>query len=129
MNTSGKESLDWQGSVRGRLGYAFSPGTLVYATGGWAYGQFVDHYDTAGSVFHQSVGSTRDGWTLGGGFEYAFTPRWSATFEYRYTDWGKTTNNLNVFLAPPGTSRDDVTEQTVRAGISYHFLPGYEPLK
>ncbi len=34
-------SLDWFGTVRGRVGYAFDR-TLVYATGGLAYGQITD---------------------------------------------------------------------------------------
>jgi outer membrane immunogenic protein len=128
-NTTGKEELDWQGSLRGRLGYAIMDRTLIYATVGWAFGHFSDRYDTAGSIFHQAVSSTRNGWTIGGGLEYAFSPRWSGTVEYRYTDWGTNTNNLSVFLAPPGTSKDQVTENTVRIGVSYHVGPSYEPLK
>jgi outer membrane immunogenic protein len=127
-NTTGREQIDWQGSVRARLGYAVGS-ALLYATGGWAYGQFSDKYDTAGPTFHQTVTGTRSGWTLGGGVEYAVNPKWSFRTEYRYTDWGTTTNNLNVFLAPPGTSKDAVTEQTVRVGVSYHVGSSYVPLK
>ena len=32
------KSLDYLGTVRGRLGYLFTPTLLVYATGGLAYG-------------------------------------------------------------------------------------------
>jgi outer membrane immunogenic protein len=128
-NTTGNEKLDWQGSVRGRLGYEFWNSTLVYATAGWAYGHFVDKYDTAGPTFHQSVDSIRNGWTVGGGLEYPVAPKWSVSAEYRFTDWGTHTNNLNVFLAPPGVSKDEVTEHTVRAGVSYHIGQSFEPLK
>jgi outer membrane immunogenic protein len=128
VDTTGAMKLDWQASVRGRLGYAMDR-ALVYATGGVAFGHFVDKYDTAGPLFHQSVGSDRTGWTVGGGVEYAITPKWSASVEYRYTDWGTNTNNLNVFLSPPGISKDEVTENTVRLGVSYHVGPSFEPLK
>lgn len=129
VNTTGREELDWQGSVRARLGYAVMDRALLYATGGWAYGHLTDKYDTAGPTFHQTVDSMRSGWTVGGGLEYALNPKWSVRAEYRYTDWGTHTNDLNVFLAPPGVSKDEVTEQAARFGVSYHLAPAYEPLK
>jgi outer membrane immunogenic protein len=128
VNTTGSERLEWQASVRGRLGWAVDR-ALLYGTGGWAVGQFSDKYNTAGTTFHETVDSTRNGWTLGGGIEYALGHNLSARVEYRYTDWGNHTNHLNVFLAPPGISKDEITEQTVRVGISYHISPSYEPLK
>lgn len=36
---SGKTSVDWTGSVRGRLGYALTPTTMLYVTAGAAVGQ------------------------------------------------------------------------------------------
>src|SRR5208283_2656742 len=33
------QSTDWLGTVRGRLGFLFTPTLLVYGTGGFAYGQ------------------------------------------------------------------------------------------
>ena len=112
--------LLWQGSLRGRLGVAFDR-VLFYATGGWAVGRFEDSYVFPGTIFAESVSSTRNGWTVGGGVEYAFWSNLTARAEYRYTDWGSHTNNLNVFLAPPGTSIDRVTQHAVRVGLSYKF--------
>jgi len=120
VDTTGTERLDWQGSLRGRAGVAFDK-ALFYGTGGWAYGHFTDSYDTAGPTFHQSVSSNRDGWTVGAGIEYAFLPNFTGRVEYRHTDWGTHTNNLNVFLAPPGVSNDRVTENQVTLGLSYKF--------
>lgn len=114
------DQLRWQGSLRGRGGIAVDR-TLLYVTGGWAYGRFSDTYNAPGTVFNQTVGSNRDGWTAGGGVEYAFTNNIIGRIEYRYTDWGSHTNNLNVFLAPPGTSVDHVTENNVNVGLSYKF--------
>jgi len=121
VDTAATEKLRWQGSLRGRLGIAFDR-VLVYGTGGWAFGEFEDSYVTPGSIFAESVSSTRNGWTAGGGVEFAFWTNLTARAEYRYTDWGSHTNNLNVFLAPPGTSVDHVTQHAVRVGLSYKFF-------
>ena len=66
-NPNGLSGLDYFGTVRGRLGYAFDR-TLVYATGGFAYG-------SGGGRDFGLPNSSRDdfqtGWTVGGGVEYA----------------------------------------------------------
>ncbi len=65
FNPNGVSSLDYFGTVRGRLGYAFDR-TLVYATGGFAYG--------AGGGRQFGTASTDDfqtGYAVGGGVEYA----------------------------------------------------------
>jgi outer membrane immunogenic protein len=37
-----------------------------------------------------------DGWTLGGGWQYAFSPNWSTRLEYRFSDFGLSVENYNV---------------------------------
>ncbi|KQP42705.1 porin [Methylobacterium sp. Leaf104] len=67
VNPNGLSGLDYFGTVRGRLGYAFDR-TLVYGTGGFAYG------GGGGSDFglpNSSRNDFRTGWTAGGGIEYA----------------------------------------------------------
>jgi len=70
-------SLDWFGTVRGRLGYAFDR-FMIYGTGGFAYGggdhnngcpQFVGNFNT--SRFCDGGDDTRWGYAVGGGFEWA----------------------------------------------------------
>jgi len=121
-STFGTNNLNWEGSLRGRAGIAVDR-VLFYGTAGWAFGSFNDFYNGSvfSPVFVQGVSSTRNGWTAGAGIEYALPSNWTARVEYRYTDWGTYTNNLNVFLAPPGTSVDKVTQQAVRVGVSYKF--------
>ncbi len=65
-NPNGLSGLDYFGTVRGRLGYAFDR-TLVYATGGFAYGA------GGGRQFGSGVSSNdfQTGYTIGGGVEYA----------------------------------------------------------
>jgi outer membrane immunogenic protein len=74
---------DWSGSLRARMGYAFDR-TLVYATGGYAF--------TNAELRDQETGDsdskTLNGWTIGAGFEHAFTDNFIGRAEYRYTDYG-----------------------------------------
>jgi len=66
FNPNGLSGLDYFGTVRGRLGYAFDR-TLVYGTGGFAYGS------GGGREFGTGVSSNdfQTGWAAGGGIEYA----------------------------------------------------------
>ena len=67
FNPNGLSGLDYFGTVRGRLGYAFDR-TLVYGTGGFAYG------GGGGRDFGLPGTSSDDfqtGWAAGGGVEYA----------------------------------------------------------
>lgn len=117
----------WNGglrsSIRGRLGFALDR-ALIYATGGLAIASRAGTIATGtwGYNWGGNTSSTRVGWTVGGGVEYAFTPNWSAGLEYRYSDFGTNNNNggwLNV------GSRIRLTENAVRARVSYHFNTGY----
>jgi outer membrane immunogenic protein len=68
-------SLDWFGTVRGRLGYAFDR-TLVYATGGFAYGDGNNNSDCRNrfplsSFCGNGNSDTRWGYAVGGGVEFA----------------------------------------------------------
>ena len=98
-------NLGVQGSIRGRLGYAFDR-VLVYATGGVAFGGFNTNVSTAyiNALFYpaffgtDSFSNTRVGWTVGGGLEYAVTNNWSVRAEYRYTDFGTTQQRPGQFL-------------------------------
>ena len=67
VDPRGLSSLDFFGTVRGRLGYAFDR-TLVYGTGGFAYGS--GNSDRTFDGFRRNDGY-RTGWTVGGGIEYA----------------------------------------------------------
>ncbi len=143
-NATAQTSLDWFGTVRGRLGYAFDR-TLVYATGGFAFGGVKDrlslsvddhHLDNGGVVTGTAAkDTTRTGFVLGGGIEYALTPAWSLKGEYQYIDLGS--SNLTAAAANPltessnatGSLKADHTYHTARVGLNYHVGQSYEPLK
>jgi len=89
---------DWFGTVRARAGVAFDR-ALIYATGGWA---FTDD---------------RNGWTLGGGLEYAFTNNLTAKIEGLYVNL-----ESDDFTFAGTTFRTGDTDFGVfRAGLNFKF--------
>lgn len=72
--------------VTGRVGYAWN-NWLFYAKGGYAGGEVkfsvADVIPPAGSG---SASKWQNGWTVGGGIEYALTPNWILGVEYDYVD-------------------------------------------
>lgn len=113
-------------SVRGRLGYGFNR-ALVYATGGAAWAQITefDAVDATGPT--QNSSTTRPGWTVGGGVEYAFLDNLVARIEYRYSDFG-TFSYVPTVTFPSFTENHRITQNAVRVGLSYKFgsfLSGY----
>lgn len=105
------------GTIRARAGVAFDR-ALVFATGGFAYGDIGGNnsYDTLLGVRRDD--STNGGWTLGGGVEYAVTNNITAKVEGLYvnldTRSNYTTNSLN-------SVRRDTEFGVVRAGVNYKF--------
>jgi outer membrane immunogenic protein len=149
--------VDWLGTVRGRVGYLWTPTLLVYGTGGFAYGGVYANvvqssYENASfftGEYAQTntwVGGGRQnqlltGWTAGGGAEWMFMPNWSLKAEALYWDLGR----MNVQTATFGVSgnaesiglanslgwgRSSVSYQGVQAkvGVNYHFNWGIAPV-
>ncbi len=111
---------NWQGSLRGRAGFAVDR-ALFYVTGGLAVAQFRHGYFTPAVI--ENFTRTRAGWTIGAGVEYAFTPNWTARAEYRYSDYGSFSNASLV--AFPGLSyRQNPRSHSLRLGVSYLFSTG-----
>jgi outer membrane immunogenic protein len=130
--------LDYIGTVRGRLGWLFTPTLLVYGTGGLAYGgvsvstgiaQFnndcaqIPAACLAGAAFSSGAFSdTRVGWTVGGGLEWMFMPNWSAKVEYLYYDLGNvsysagllSTLNSTITALPAGSIAGVVSQSQTR---------------
>ena len=121
---SSKESVDWFGTVRGRVGYAFGH-ALIYGTGGFAYGDVRQRAIDGASVLGSS--GTQTGWVAGGGVEYKINPAWSLKAEYQYMDLGSAT--LTDAANTSSTNSLDTSFQTVRLGLNYRFGGSAEPLK
>jgi outer membrane immunogenic protein len=122
------ERIDWFGTVRGRVGYAWN-GFLLYATGGFAYGDVgtsISYADTLGFTANGSNTTMRAGYAVGAGGEWAINPKWSVKLEYQYINLGRQTANATEFFAGApttfavtSTTRDDF--HTVRIGLNYRW--------
>jgi outer membrane immunogenic protein len=137
------KKLDYLGTLRGRLGFLATPSMLIFGTGGLAYGRVStntavsvanDVYSPSGHIppgtAFASASGTRAGWTLGGGLEWMFAPRWSVKAEYLYYDLGTLDSNYTMTVSDTasglnanfaGHSSVDFKGHIARAGINYHF--------
>jgi outer membrane immunogenic protein len=132
-STSVTKSIDWFGTVRGRVGFLVTPQWLLYGTGGLAYGQTRSSFNTTdltvgciplGSLCATGASSgVRTGWTAGAGAEAMLVPNWSVKLEYLYVDLGRRTMNAPAFTVPAivFSTSTSFREQIVRVGLNYHF--------
>lgn len=134
LTLSSRGGDGYLGTVRGRLGVAAFDRTLLYVTGGLAYGDYgtttrLGRFSNgAGAAVdfsnNGSMDDTRIGYAIGAGVEYAFTQTISGKLEYLYTDLGSHTYNLtNPTVATPSflTVRTDGSAQLARVGLNYKF--------
>ncbi len=110
-------SLNYFGTVRGRLGYAIDR-TLLYVTGGLAYGE------VEAKAGPDSVSDTQTGYVIGGGVEYKLNPAWSLKGEYQFIslDANDTVGSLK------GDNSDRSEVHTLRLGLNYHVGQTFAPL-
>ena len=107
------------GSVTGRLGYAWGP-ALFYVKGGYAYSNNRETLTFNGAPATFTLDRNHsNGYTVGGGVEYLFTPSWSAKAEYQYYDFGRSRFLAPAALVPFGTFSND--EHVLKAGVNYRF--------
>lgn len=130
LTTAAGSELNYLGTVRARLGYTASDRLLIYVTGGLAYGNPKNTGTVLaagpGAQWAGSNNTTRFGYTIGAGAEYALTNNWTAKLEYLYYDLGKQTVTANQFAgaALPGIAyqaRYENSGSLVRAGVNYKF--------
>lgn len=106
-----------QGSIRGRVGYAFDR-FLVYATGGLLLADLSRQYRSGfiADDRHDIVA----GPTLGLGVEYALDEQWRANIEYRAN--GLPTQREYASPSFPGVKlRQQGGEGEIKLGVSYRF--------
>lgn len=137
-----KPKLDYFGTVRGRIGYAFG-NFLPYATGGLAWGKtqedmVVDQYASGpvwatGLTPNEASGHADErhiGWTAGAGVETKVGSGWSLKAEWLYVDLGKADylfigQHNNGTFAGQSFATDafpaDLTFDVYRIGLNYQF--------
>ncbi|MDP4006914.1 outer membrane protein [Methylobacterium sp. NEAU K] len=132
----GLSSLDYFGTVRGRLGYAFDR-VLFYGTGGFAYGSGSADRSFGGFAGNDSF---RTGYAVGGGIEYALPTDSFLNFfrssavtlkvEGLYVNLDRGTRNQGAFVINAANNfpvvysavgRRDDEFAVIRAGLNYKF--------
>ncbi|MEZ5784996.1 MAG: outer membrane beta-barrel protein [Xanthobacteraceae bacterium] len=129
------KELDWFSTARAKLGFAWDR-FMIYATGGLAYGAFdaYTHVDSlpgalAGPEWTGAYREKLFGWTVGGGFEWAFANNWTAKAEFLYLDFG----SFDYVSPRPGSLQTwytdvEAKQYVARVGINYLFHTGGAPL-
>lgn len=105
-------NFNWTSHVRGRLGYAFN-NWLLFIAGGLAVADFDFHEGATTTV----TGAKYTGWSIGGGFDYAFTRNFSGRIEYLYDDYG----HKNYTGADGDPYRVSLKGQTLRGALVWKF--------
>jgi len=65
------------------------------------------------------IGTSLNGYDIGGGLEYAFTPNWSGQFEYRHYQFDSHTGQFSTTAA---LFNEKPYYDTYRLGFSYHWV-------
>lgn len=133
-------TLNSDGAIRGRAGYSFGTGTLLYGTGGVAYGKIKNSFSTTNTVNSNAVSKAKKnawGYVYGGGIEqkvgpfsigtvYTFTALKNNKSTVRLASTA-TTPATNPFIAQNAAGTDfkrtfsKFAFHTVRATVSYRF--------
>jgi len=146
-----RQSIDWFGTVRVRLGYLATPDLLLYATGGLAYGKVNDSASidlppgqqnsvgnfgyafSCGGIygsptcFAGSDSRVSAGWAIGAGGEQRITHNLTMKVEYLHVDLGDGSTRMNGSLAVGGftpsflNAKSHATIDLVRLGVNYRF--------
>ncbi|MBC8716122.1 outer membrane protein [Ochrobactrum sp. Marseille-Q0166] len=112
-----ESKLRWSGAVRARAGYAVDR-FLPYIAGGVAFGSVKNSGKSVidGVEESFSTSKTHTGWTAGAGVDYAATDNVIVRLEYRYTDYGH-----KSFDVDGESTRNKFKTNEVRLGVAYKF--------
>jgi len=121
-------NLDWLGTVEGRVGYSWDR-VMVFGKGGWA-GSNATLKVTSPVRGTASKSEFVDGWTIGGGVEYAAWNSVIIGIEYDYIALNLTSNGscplcdagLTIDSTPSAVT-GDATISAVMVRASYLFAP------
>jgi len=123
-----QSSLNWFGTVRARAGIVVNR-TLIYATGGLAYGEIESSFAFNNPLNSFSATTQETGYVLGGGLETQIAPNWSFKAEYQHINLDADARFNSA--ANPGTGFDidklKTQLDTVRVGVNYKFGADREP--
>ena len=128
--TDGRIPYRWFDALTARLGYSWPPNWLLYFQGGGVWSSCrgkpsCDRYRPPAPVFFAgSASTTKTGWTIGGGWEYEFSPNWSVFIEGNYYDFGG--RDRTIFSTGAATAclagcafHTKTTAATALVGVNY----------
>ncbi len=136
VTTTVNERLDWFGTVRPRLGWTVTPTTMIYATGGLAYGEVNDSGTITNGVIATAfdISRTSAGWTAGGGIEGQLSGNWTWKLEYLFLALEEPSGFVTTSISacpivgancPGGTLNGKIDplfeDNIIRAGINYKW--------
>ncbi len=117
------------GRLRGRVGYAVQPNTLLYIAGGWTFANTNESISgtctpcsAPNNAFNFSQNRWLNGWNIGGGVEYALTANWILRGEYIFDEFTK--YNFNYGYAPASLADNRqiwLNVNTIRGAVEYKF--------
>jgi len=125
---TGSQKQDWQWAVGGRVGYLVLPSLLTYVSGGYTQAHWKD--TALASFFAPGAvatlpGSTKGGWFIGAGDEYAlnFLPGLFWKTEYRYSEFDRANVSVNTLagVATGVSVTEKFKEHSVRSELVYRF--------
>ncbi|MBC7833401.1 MAG: porin family protein [Hyphomicrobium sp.] len=122
--------LDWLLFVEPRIGYSWDR-TMVFVKGGWAGGDatLTATGPAAGGTATARVDDFVDGWTIGGGLEYAWHPSFIVGVEYQYVqlDLGTAASCdlclIGIPIGDPAAISGNADISLVSLRASYLFKP------
>jgi outer membrane immunogenic protein len=133
--------ISWLATVRARAGVLITPTTLLFGTGGIAFGGLNVSGSGAANIsltacivgigciptgnasgaFAFSQSTTKTGWTLGGGVEGALAGNWTWKAEYLYLYLGSESGSVADNFGGIANWSAKFTDNIVRVGLNYKF--------
>lgn len=119
-------SIDWLATIEGRIGYSWNR-TMVFGKGGWAGGDLEVQLNDNVAGIPASTTTFADGWTIGGGVEYAHWDSVIFGLEYDYTSLNVGGAAVTCPLCGTGVGggspviSSDIHISSVMARLSYLF--------
>jgi outer membrane immunogenic protein len=133
FNPAASVETNWLYTLRGRVGWTWTPRVLLYATGGLAVADLkvANSYTTTNNPANTAAGassasSTMSGWTVGAGAEWALLGNWRVKVEYLYVDFGSvgTAASVNNGTFPNSNvlqTSADLKTHIARLGLNLRF--------
>jgi outer membrane immunogenic protein len=106
-------NVNFTSNVRGRVGVAVLPQTLIYAAGGLAIAEFKFREGNSPNRFSETL----TGWTIGACVDQVLAKNFIGRVEYLYADYG----NKNFTVAPGDTYNIGFKTQTLRGALIAKF--------